>query len=374
MTVRNSPKVALVVATDRLSGAENRVVKIYRALRARDYPVELWIKPGLRRSLESRYPRLAKEAVEYCGGGTIVRFLRPFQRSRILWSLVDRSRIPERLGNSVFERQLSDRRIDLAHIFLDTQIAHIRNRPTIFELTSPDIADLMGTRPARWRASHTAYHAVSPGVARRFSALAPELPLFEAPGPFFETGQAEMRHVEKENTVIFAHRFLGRKNGALFATVACQFVRERPEWKVRILGAGEEEAEIRKIVEGMGDRIEVGFDPDLPSALARSRVFVSLIQPDNFPSQSVMEAMSAGNALVLSDTGDSAEKFLDGNGVLTSLNQEQVRRSLLLLTQQPVKLAQMGDRSRELARARFDVGSYLDHLSQLYELIASGSS
>ncbi len=371
MIAPHPPKVAIIVATAVLSGAENRATKIYTALRERDYPAELWINPALRTSLARAYPEAAGQALDRHLPDKSTRWLRPFQRSRALWSALEHSGLPARLGSPALERQLAERDIDLVHIFLDTQIAHVRDVPTLFELTSPDIADIMGTRPSLWRRSHTAYHAVSAGVARRFSNLAPDVPLIEAPGPFFQPRQSTLPAGGKSDTIIFAHRFIRRKNALLFAEAASRFVQLRPGWRVRILGVGELDAEIRDAVVGMEDRIEVGFDPNLPDALASSRIFVSLIEPDNYPSQSVMEAMAAGNALLLSDTGDSAERFMQGNGMLTGLDVDQVLETLLVLTADDQALKAMGEQSRALAQQRFNADHYLDHLIEVYKQVAS---
>lgn len=372
MNSPHPPKVAIVIATGHLSGAENRATKIYMALRKRGYPVELWINPALRPLLASAYPDIAELAIDNPPRDSFQRWLRPIQRNAALWAALEYSRLPARLGSPAFEEQLVERNIGLVHLFLETQIAHIRNKPVLFELTSPDIADLMGMRPKPRRLSHTAYHAVSPGVAKRFINLAPEVPLIEAPSPFFQSRQTELRSLQmtKTKTIVFAHRFIRRKNAVLFARVARRFVNLESSWQIRILGRGVEEPEIRNIVADAPSRIEVGYDPNLSQALARSRIFVSLIEPDNFPSQSVMEAMTAGNALLLSNTGDSAEKFVDGNGVTTELDEEKVLGALLDLTSDEDRLEAMGERSRALAQQRFNADRYLDHLIDVYQDVA----
>ncbi|RJY08733.1 glycosyltransferase family 4 protein [Aurantiacibacter aquimixticola] len=365
MTQHDRPKTAIVVATESLSGAQNRAIKIYRALKNDGYPVELWLNPALKRLIAADYPAEADDAIEYRAGGPIHRLLRPLQRSKRLWAMLENSGLPALVGEPRFERLATQRGIELAHIFLDLQIGHVRNLPTIFELTSPDIADTMGSQPLARRRSHTLYHAVSPSVARRFSALSPNTSMVEANGPFFSR-RVEPITVIKENTVVFAHRFIPRKNAVLFARVARRFVDRRPDWRVQILGRGSMEEEVRSAIKGVADKVEVAFTSDLAAALSQSRVFVSLIQPDNYPSQSVLEAMSLGNALLLSDTGDSVSKFLGGNGVATDLNEDAILHNLLELVSDEAELDRMADRSRELVDERFSARAYLDHLRSLY--------
>ncbi|RDC61397.1 hypothetical protein HME9302_02619 [Alteripontixanthobacter maritimus] len=370
MSGAHQPKIAILISTDKLSGAQNRAIKIYRSLRQRDYPAELWIQPSLRPELARFYPELMSDAVDYQWGGLMDRALRATQRSPRLWRFLNQSGLMAWRGNPTMERQLKARSIELVHLFLDMRIAYIRNTPTLFELTSPDIVDKLGRwAPARM-VSHDAYHAVSPSVARKFTKLAPTLPLFRAAGPFFLPRQNGDRSMPKEKTIVFAHRFMARKNAVLFAKVAARFLQTRPDWKVKILGFGDQEEEIRKILAPVAGQAKVGLDPDLPHTLAQSSIFVSLIQPDNYPSQSVMEAMEAGNALLISDTGDSREMFLDGNGMLTSLDEQDVLDRLIQLSDNQEQLAAMGQRSRELAATRFNADHYLDELTSLYAQLA----
>ena len=370
MANRQGPKVAIIIATGTLSGAENRATKIYRALRKRGYPAELWVSRDLRDALANSYPQQAAECYVYKGTGLVQRIQRPIQRNRVLHTILENTRIPALLGSPTLERQFAQRGISIAHIFLDTQIAHVRGTPTIFELTSPDIADVMGGRPRRWIAGHAVYHAVSPGVSKRFRALVPEAHVIDAPGPFFEPRTLSGEPLAKEKTIIFAHRFIPRKNALLFAKVARRFVEISPDWKVRILGKGEQKEDIVRAIAGAEERIEVGFDTQLPEALARSRIFASLIQPDNYPSQSVMEAMMARNALLLSDTGDSGRMFFRANGALVKLDFDAVLEGLLHMTANMGELDSMGERSRKIATERFATDVYLDHLIGIYRSYA----
>ena len=373
MTGSAPPKVAIVVGTQKLSGAQKRAIKIFRGLVEQGYAVELWLDPALKRGAAKEFPREAEAAIEYNSGGGLQRLFRPIQRSAILWDIFERSGIPRRLGNPRFERLAAERGIDVAHVFLDLQIGHVRGVRTIFELSSPDIANEMSSRPLPRQLSHKLYHAVSPNVARIFASQSPFTPMVEAIGPYFAPTTHSANAVKRDE-VIFAHRFIPRKNAALFARVARRFVEFRPDWTVRIIGWGDCEDEVRAAITGAGDRIELLTTNNVPSFLAHSKVFVSLIQPDNYPSQSVMEAMAAGNALCLSDTGDSVARFLDGNGVATELEEAVVLDRLLELTSDQERLQALGERSRQLIAERFSAEAYLRHIKQLYARVADAKS
>jgi glycosyltransferase involved in cell wall biosynthesis len=96
-------------------------------------------------------------------------------------------------------------------------------------------------------------------------------------------------------------------------------------------------------------------------------VFASVIHPNNYPSQSVLEALAYGNALLLSDTGTSLERFLDGNGVGCSLDENEMLQALGRLTSDQLRLQEMSKRSRQLVATRYDKSVYLNHINSLYE-------
>lgn len=374
MSEAKPPKTAILVATDKLSGAQKRAIAIYEALRAQDYLVELWIEPGMKPVLASAYPHIADEAVVYLWGTWFDRLLRSLERFPKLWRWMNAGGPMAARGNPSIERLARARGVELIHLFLELRVAHVKGVKTLFELTSPDIVDTVASWPRGKRRALDAYHAVSPSVDRRFREKAPDVEPIRASGPMTKFRAKDVAVGRKTNTIIFAHRFMARKNAVPFARVAHRFVAMRPDWSVRILGFGDQESEIKAIVADSSDRIEVALIPNLEEALAESRVFVSLIEPDNYPSQSVMESMAAGNALLVSDTGDSVEMFLDGNGLATSLDEEEVLEKLLELTADPERLAAMGAKSRELAEKRFDQGRYLSHLNSVYRRIAAGDA
>lgn len=363
---RSDPKVAIILSTDKLSGAQNRAVKIFRALRERNYPVELWISEGLRPLVEDSYPDVAAEAFVYQWGSFFDRSLMRLSKLGPVYDLLDRIGLFAMLGMPTLERQLLDRDIAIAHIYLDMRLANVRACATLYELTSPDIASKVGNWPTRRLRSHSGYLAVSSSVERRFRQHTKEGRLSTAPLPFFQPTRPTFQTKIREKKVVFAHRFMPRKNGVLFAHAARLFCERNPEWRVDILGQGEDEDQIREIVAPMSSKIRVDYTNDLPTVLQSSQIFVSLISPDNYPSQSVFEAMANGNALLVSNTGDSADLLIDGNGAVVNLDINEVVKALELLIESPGRLLEMGEKSRAIMQTRYSADRYLDFLTQTY--------
>lgn len=80
---------------------------------------------------------------------------------------------------------------------------------------------------------------------------------------------------------------------------------------VHVCGSGPNEAEIRDSFEAVkGQRINIHYEENPFDILARSKVFVSLQDLENYPSQSLLEAMICKCAIIATDVG-STRQLLD---------------------------------------------------------------
>lgn len=87
--------------------------------------------------------------------------------------------------------------------------------------------------------------------------------------------------------------------------------RNRSGLVVHVCGTGPIEAEIRRSFETVkGQQIHIHFELNPFDILARSKVFVSLQNIENYPSQSLLEAMACKCAIVATDVG-STRQLLD---------------------------------------------------------------
>src|SRR5690606_8123276 len=142
--------------------------------------------------------------------------------------------------------------------------------------------------------------------------------------PFFDALEITKQRVsQKEKWIVSASRFIERKNVVLFAHAVKDAIAELADWKVFLLGQGPEEERLRTLLSDEISRgvVDLGYDGRIEDILARSALYVSLIEPDSYPSQSVLEAMAFGNALLLGDVGDSARFIARStpNGVLSAI-------------------------------------------------------
>lgn len=153
------------------------------------------------------------------------------------------------------------------------------------------------------------------------------------PGPFIIIPKEKA--VQKENIILFAHRFIPPKNPLLFAQAIVEMYNENKlhGWKIHIRGNGSLEPEIRKELNGLlkSNIVEIGYSTDLINESKKSKIFVSIIETGNYPSQSLFECMRYGSILVLSNRGVTKEKIGNNEAIhyVEDLSVSEIKNSLL---------------------------------------------
>lgn len=176
--------------------------------------------------------------------------------------------------------------------------------------------------------SETVYGNLLPKVKSGIKGL-----IAAYPGPFILIPRPEIG--SKQDVILYAHRFIPPKNPILFAEAIADLKSEGllKGWKVYIRGNGALQSDIERIlrpliVEG---QVILGFTAKLIEESKIAKVFVSIIETGNYPSNSLFESMRCGNLLVLSDRGVTKEKIGTGKGIhyLDDLTKKDLKESLL---------------------------------------------
>ena len=134
----------------------------------------------------------------------------------------------------------------------------------------------------------------------------------------------------KGNKSIFQAAFAGRlekdKNPDLFLEAAINLSKKYPEMIFHIMGEGRLTSDIKERVDnsGSGNIIFHGFHSNPAEILADTSVFVSIQTTNNYPSQSVLEAMGCGNAIIATDVGDTRMFINKENGLLIKHNVDEL--------------------------------------------------
>jgi glycosyltransferase involved in cell wall biosynthesis len=107
----------------------------------------------------------------------------------------------------------------------------------------------------------------------------------------------------KTNRVVFAGHFNWQKGSEILVEIVKRWPRESDS-KLVLCGSGPFEHHLRKAAEHNAN-VDIRRVDDIGEVLAGAKVFLSLQQWDNYPSQSVLEAMLCECCIVATDVGDT---------------------------------------------------------------------
>jgi len=201
----------------------------------------------------------------------------------------------------------------------------IGNSKYFFEITSPDVARSKAVKTLiKYKFISNRLICVSESVENKLCESSPSRVYIRQQPLAYAHG--DTANVSKENLVIFAHRLIKRKNPMLAVKAFKILASKYPKWSFYICGDGKMKEEVETSVSSakLPNFIYKGYVYDMDRLMKKSKIFVSLTEPDNYPSQSVFSAMANGNALIVGNTGLSKEKFIKNNGYAVDLTVNSV--------------------------------------------------
>jgi glycosyltransferase involved in cell wall biosynthesis len=196
----------------------------------------------------------------------------------------------------------------------------------------------------------TASHAFQRGEALKAFGL-------PTSGRRFVTIVANLRHEVKDHPMFLraARRVREKVSDAAFI----------------IAGEGELEAPMRSLASELGLERDVFFTgrcERLAELLALSEVCVLSSKSEGF-SNSILEYMGAGRAVVVTDVGGASEVVTDGETgyLVASGDDEAMAARIISLLLEPERMRRMGERGRELIERKFSSRAQLDNTESMYE-------
>jgi len=147
----------------------------------------------------------------------------------------------------------------------------------------------------------------------------------------------------------FAARLEPDKNPMLYLEAALIILKKYPDVKFHILGEGSLVSAVNEFISSNGpkEQINFTFHKNPPEIFSGTSVFVSLQSGTNYPSQSVIEAMACGNAVIASNTGDTGLLINSSNGVLVELSVNSVVSAMEKLITDRSLTKKLGDAGRD---------------------------
>ncbi|MCF8296643.1 MAG: glycosyltransferase [Saprospiraceae bacterium] len=173
---------------------------------------------------------------------------------------------------------------------------------------------------------------------------------------------------KKENRIIFSGRLEKIKNPLLFLE-SVNLIKEhlKDEWNIFILGDGSLYNVLDKYIQD-NDLYFVelkGYVSNPQEYLRKSKIYVSLQQEDNYPSQALMEAMACENAIIASDVGETRLLIIDTCGILVNLNDSEISKSLLNFINNEKALSVMGKSARKKVIQEHNIEDFSEYINQL---------
>ncbi len=174
----------------------------------------------------------------------------------------------------------------------------------------------------------------------------------------------------KEDSVVFMGRLVALKNPILFLEAVKTF-NEMYKYPSKIefivLGRGPFEAKMRAFIQkqNLSNVFMKGKVSHPERYLRKSKVFITIQQTENYPSQALMEAMACENAVIASDVGETRKLVIDNSGVLVKLNANEIAKALVkLLSDDKARIA-VGQNARKRVMEKHSIEIFTNYFLEL---------
>jgi len=172
----------------------------------------------------------------------------------------------------------------------------------------------------------------------------------------------------KEPWVVFVGRLIEDKNPVLFLEAVPAIHRADPAARFFLLGDGPLRPQVERALDRLRLRgfVELGFRADLAPVLGKARVFVSLQRQDNYPSQSLLEAMACGAVPVATDVGLTWKLVDETTGIRVKPDPGPIAEAVIALLQDPQRCDRLGRAARQRVVEQHSDERYRAYLNSLY--------
>jgi len=191
-----------------------------------------------------------------------------------------------------------------------------------------------------------------------------------SPCSFIDYSDTDFNYNEKENLIVFSGRFNDQKGINMLINFIPLFVNNVSNYKLLIMGYGPLEKEIEQAIAKCdgGEFVSLGFFQDPKVQLKISKIFLSLQKNENYPSQSLIEAMACGNIPIATDNGLTHLLVNENTGIrIPEDDSLALLNAVKLLINKKGEQITLSIRNREFVLNHHSPKRYLDYLNRLYE-------
>lgn len=169
--------------------------------------------------------------------------------------------------------------------------------------------------------------------------------------------------------IAFAARLEPDKNPMMFLEAAKIIHTKYPDIKFHLMGEGTLVNELEGFIRenNLESIVTFRFHKNPPDVFSGTSIFVSLQSGTNYPSQSVLEAMACGNAIIASNTGDTNLFINETNGLLIGLSTGELINALEKLINNKELTLKLGANAREYVMANHTAEKYINYFTGLVQ-------
>lgn len=192
------------------------------------------------------------------------------------------------------------------------------------------------------------------------------------PGSFTDLEKFKPRESdEKENLILFAGRLITIKHPELLAQaiVLCQDIMREKRYRCMICGEGELSETIKDILKSghCEDLMSLPGNINTDDIMASVKIFCSLQEVNNYPSQSLLEALACGCYCIATDEGDTSLIVKKEFGKLIGFSAEQLKDALIeAMDFSNEKRKKIEQSARDFACENFKIDKSVIHYSNIF--------
>jgi GalNAc-alpha-(1->4)-GalNAc-alpha-(1->3)-diNAcBac-PP-undecaprenol alpha-1,4-N-acetyl-D-galactosaminyltransferase len=192
--------------------------------------------------------------------------------------------------------------------------------------------------------------------------------VFLAPCSFIDYNGTVLHNIKKDKIITFAGSLTAYKGVLVLLDSINSILSANKDLKIYILGTGPLHNVVKEFIikHKLNDKVFLLFLKDPKTILKKSLIFLSLQRDENYPSQSLLEAMACSNAIVATNVGLTYKLVDSSVGMLIGRNSSDLVSAVNLLLSEPGRLKCMGRRAREKVLAEHSVNRFMDYLMNIY--------
>jgi glycosyltransferase involved in cell wall biosynthesis len=283
-----------------------------------------------------------------------------------------RARALSRRYDDVWERVVSDPGA-VVHFGLNCSTLVPPDIPLVYECVDSTLSQLGTRHYVRAAGRRCVVHCQTERIRRALeSTMASRAPVWytvSSPCYFASYPDSAVTGEPRAPRAVFVGRLSEEKRPGLFIDAVAAVRRAGVDLRALLLGEGPFERTLRAQISrlGLGDAVSIRFSSRPLEALRDASIFVSLQSGDNYGSQSLLEAMGAGCAVVATGVGETGRLVTPETGLLVEPTVSSVAAALEALARDPGRIGRLGAAAARLVRTDYSADAYAAFLEHLYK-------